>query len=124
MKTLPLLLLIMATASCTYDTSPQANPTKIKFSMDSINDQGLRGTPRSLRAVSYEFCIPDNATTVQQLQAIDPSVKLYPGSSGRINCSEAEILAIGHTHQAQWKSILFDLSSQDYIAEIQETFFE
>jgi hypothetical protein len=124
MKTLSLLLLIFATTSCAHPINPISVAAKIKFNTDDINNQGLRGTPSSLRAVAYEFCIPSDQTTHEKLQAIDPSVAFYPRSRGRINCSDAETLVIGNTHQAQWKSVLFELSSQDYIAAIRETVFE
>ena len=124
MKTLLLLLIIFATTSCTHSINSITVPAKIKFNTDDISNQGLRGTPSSLRAVAYEFCIPSNQTTVEELQAIDPSIVLYPKSRGRINCSDAETLAIGNTHQAQWKSVLFELASQHYIAAIHETVFE
>lgn len=123
-KGLSILFLIAATSGCIYNKAPQEKLTKINFETDNINPQGLTGNSASLRSVSYEFCIPKDANIAKQVKAIDPSVQLYDKTPGRINCSGTETLAIGNTHQSQWKVVLINLSSQDYIIEIQETFFE
>jgi hypothetical protein len=123
-KGLSILFLIAATSGCTYNKAPQEKLTKINFETDNINPQGLTGNSASLRSVSYEFCIPKNADIAKRVKVIDPSVQLYDKTPGRINCSGTETLAIGNTHQSQWKVVLINLSSQDYIIEIQETFFE
>ena len=124
MKALSVLFLIAAASGCTYNNAPQEKLTKINFETDNINPQGLTGNSASLRSVSYEFCIPKDADIAKQVKVIDPSVQLYDKTRGRINCSDTETLAIGNTHQSQWKIVLLNLSSQDYIIEIQETFFE
>ena len=124
MKGLSFLFLIAAASGCTYNKTPQEKLTKINFKTDNINPQGLTGNSPSLRSISYEFCIPKNAGIAKRVKAIDPSVQLYDKTPGRINCSGTETLAIGNTHQSQWNVVLLNLSSQDYIVEIQETFFE
>lgn len=123
-KGLSFLFLIAVAPGCTYNKEPQEKLTKINFETDNINPQGLTGNSASLRSVSYEFCIPKNAAIAKQVKAIDPSIQLYDKARGRINCSDTETLAIGNTHQSHWKIVLLNLSSQDYIIEIQETFFE
>jgi hypothetical protein len=123
-KGLSFLFLIAVASGCTYNNAPQKKITKINFETDNINPQGLTGNSASLRSVSYEFCIPKNTDIAKRVKAIDPSVQLYNKTPGRINCSGNETLAIGNTHQSQWKAVLINLSSQDYIIEIQETFFE
>jgi hypothetical protein len=120
---LPLLLITVVTG-CTSLPTAQIKASKIKFDTDSINTLGLRGGPTSLRSVSYEFCIPNNDVMAKQVRAIDSSVQLYKQARGRINCSATEILTIGNTQQAQWQSVLLDLSALDYIVAIRETFFE
>jgi hypothetical protein len=98
--------------------------TKIKFPLDNINPDGLRGPPDALVAVSYEFCIPASERVYQEVLSIDPSVNLGPGSRGRIGCAKNQTLSIGQTHQDHWREILLELSSQTYIVEIRECFFE
>jgi hypothetical protein len=120
---LPLLLITVVTG-CTSLPTAQIKSSKIKFDTDSINTLGLRGVPTSLRSVSYEFCIPNNDVMAKQVRAIDSSAQLHKQARGRINCSASEILTIGNTQQAQWQSVLLDLSALEYIVEIRETFFE
>jgi hypothetical protein len=98
--------------------------TKIKFPLDNINADGLRGHPDALLAVSYEFCIPASERVYQEVLRIDPSVNFNPGSRGRIGCAKDQALSIGQTHQDHWREILKELSSQTYIVEIRECFFE
>lgn len=124
MKSLLTLLLIIVLSGCIHNIAAQGKTFKITFDTDNINLQGLRGSKTSLRSVSYEFCIPTNEDIAKQVKIIDHSVELHNEARGRINCSETETLAIGNTQQPQWKSVLLNLSSQDYITEIQETFFE
>jgi hypothetical protein len=96
----------------------------ITFDLDQINRDGLIGPPDGLRSVMYEFCIPADSASVAEVRAIDPSLELYPASPGRVTCSDAQILCIGTTHQADWRTILERLASLDYVTRIDETFWE
>lgn len=97
---------------------------KVKFSLENIHSDGLRGPTNGLLAVSYEFCVPANNKVYQEVQQIDPSLQIHPGSRGRSGCSTSQSLAIGDTHQAHWHSVLQELSSLTYVDEIRECFFE
>ena len=97
---------------------------KIKFRIDDIRSDGLRGPPDGLTSVMYEFCVPANEQVYQEVRRIDPSVQIHSGSSGRIGCSKAQALCIGNTHQPRWCEVLKGLSSLRYISEIRECFFE
>jgi hypothetical protein len=118
------ILLIITQTNCSLNMNMQAKPAKIIFNINDINSQGLRGNETSMRSVSYEFCIPTDKDIARKIKKIDPSLKLYTRARGRINCNNIETLAIGNTHQSQWETILLNLSSQEYIYEIHETFFE
>jgi hypothetical protein len=122
------ILAVVLSAGCHTSSEQKKDPwpaeTKIKFPLDNIDPDGLRGPPDGLSAVSYEFCIPANERIYQEVLRIDPSVTLSPGSRGRIGCAKNQTLSIGQTHQAHWRDILKELSSQDYVVEIRECFFE
>jgi hypothetical protein len=122
------ILSVVLSAGCHTSFEQKKDPwpgeTKIKFPLDNINPDGLRGSPDALVAVSYEFCVPANERVYQEVLRIDPSVKFTPGSRGRIGCTQNQTLSIGQTHQAHWRDILKELSSQAYVAEIRECFFE
>jgi hypothetical protein len=122
------ILAVVLSAGCHTSSEQKKDPwsgeTKIKFPLDNINPDGLRGSPDALVAVSYEFCIPASERVYQEVLRIDPSVKFNPGSRGRIGCVKNQTLSIGQTHQVHWRDILQELSSQAYIVEIRECFFE
>jgi len=124
------LVALIATAVAGCHSPPRQGPdqlqeaAKIKFRLDGIRPDGLRGSPDGLVSVAYEFCVPANDRVYQEVRRIDPSVKIYPSSPGRIGCSKDQTLCIGETHQPRWRDVLKDLSSLKYIAEIRESFFE
>jgi hypothetical protein len=99
-------------------------PDKIRFRLDNIRTDGLRGQPDGLVSVAYEFCVPDNENVYQELIKIDPSLKIYKGSPGRIGCKGSQSLCIGETNQPHWREVLQALSSLEYIDEIRQSFFE
>lgn len=121
-------LAIAAIAGC--NASPGRGPgewagsEKIKFSLDNIDSNGLRGTADGLLAVSYEFCVPADEQVYQVVQKIDPGLQIHRGSRGRIACLTDQSLVIGETHQAHWRSVLKKLSTLAYVDEIRECFFE
>jgi hypothetical protein len=89
---------------------------KIKFRLDDIHSDGLRGRPDNLVSVDYEFCVPADDRVYQDVQRIDPSVRIQRGARGRIGCSEDEALCIGNTHSPRWREALEGLSALAYIA--------
>jgi len=122
------ILVIVSAAGCLAPPGPNDTQwlevTKIKFSLDDINIDGLRGPRDGLVAVSYEFCVPSNDRVYQEVLRIDPSVQFNYGSPGRIACADNQTLSIGETHQPHWRAVLQELSSLPYIVEIRECFFE
>jgi hypothetical protein len=105
-------------------STDQTEIAKIKFPLDNINTDGLRGPPGGLVAVAYEFCVPTDELIHQEVQQIDPSLKIYARSPGRIGCTGNQSLAIGETNQARWREVLRELSLLNYVDEIRECFFE
>lgn len=109
---------------------PQGSPlepessAKIKFDLEVIHPDGLRGRPDGLVSVSYEFCIPKEEAFREEVRRIDPSVQIHEGSRGRIGCRKDQALCIGSTHQPNWRQILGQLAERPYIEEIRECFFE
>jgi hypothetical protein len=96
---------------------------KIRFDLSLLDDSGLYGPPDGLRALHYEFCIPDRPETVLQVRRIDGSVRVQraPGRSG---CSESELLCIGTTHQPGYREVLAGLARLPYVTRIEQAFFE
>jgi len=96
----------------------------IGFDMNRLNAFGLQGPPDGLRALDYEFCIPDGPAFRAQVAAIDPSARFHPGSRGRIACTPDQVLVLGNTHQDRFREILHALAGLPYVARIDEAVFE
>lgn len=105
-------------------TEDEVALAKIKFKLDEIRADGLRGPEDGLVSVSYEFCVPDNYRSLAQIQAIAPDVAVHSGSRGRIGCTEDEALCIGSTSGKNWREVLLRIAKLDYVAEIRECHFE
>lgn len=97
---------------------------KVEFDLDALNENGLRGPPDGLRAVSYEFCVPDDEATIAEVRAIDGSFEFQRGSPGRVDCREGRVLVIGETSRAGWRQVLERVASRDDVARIAEYFGE
>ncbi len=96
---------------------------KIRFDVSALDDSGLYGPPDGLRALSYEFCIPDRPDTAARVRGIDKTVAMHK-ARGRIGCSKKQLLCIGHTHQADFRAVLDALSGLPYVTRIDQAFFE
>jgi hypothetical protein len=124
------IMFFLATAVTDGEDQPHKKPwerhaaAKIKFQLDDIRPDGLRGPADGLVSVSYEFCVRADDRFYQEVRWIDPSVQIYPNSSGRIACPKGQALCIGQTNQPHWRDVLRRLSSLSYISEIRECFFE
>ena len=114
----------LARHSATAPTPASAWESKIRFDLARLNPEGLHGPPDGLRALHYEYCIPDRPETLRQVAAIDPSLEIQRRSPGRVGCEPGELLCLGHTHQAEHRAVLEKLASLPFIVEIREAFFE
>ena len=127
MKTLKLSLvaiLIITIASCSLFKSKAVKQaeSKMNFEFSKLYKNGLikkRGT-----SLAYEFCIPNNETYLDKIKEIDESISIYKSGSGRIGCSNNEILCIGETHNKDYKRILTQIAELEYVKSINESFFE
>ncbi len=119
-----LLILIAASGLLTGCATVLRASDKITFDLSALNADGLIGPPDGLRAVSYEFCIPDTETHRAEVRAIDPTVEFQGGSPGRIGCGPDQCLCIGMTHQPGFRRILRNLAECRYIERIDPCFFE
>jgi hypothetical protein len=97
---------------------------KITFDISKISPEGLIGNPDGLTSVDYEFCIPANESSIAEVFAIDPTIKYYPHSPGRINCKSHQYLCIANTHNPRWKEILRAIASLDYVERIDRFYAE
>ena len=96
----------------------------VRFDLEPLNSEGLLGPGDGLRALSYEFCIPADEAHVREVEAIDSTIEIQRSALGRIGCGEAESLAIGHTHQPDFREVLIRLSHLPYVDRIEEVHFE
>lgn len=96
----------------------------IRFDSSRLNSEGLLGPPDGLRALSYEFCIPATGSHEREVEAIDVTVTIQQSSPGRIGCGSDEYLAIGNTHQPDFREVLERLSRLPYVERIEESHFE
>jgi len=97
---------------------------RIRFDLKRLDAEGLQGPPDGLRALDYEYCIPDNPGAIARVQKIDPTARIYRRSPGRIGCSETEVLCLGNTHQQGYRTVLGELAGLCFVREIREAFFE
>jgi hypothetical protein len=63
--------------------------------------------------------VPNDLAAIETVQSIDPTLMIYPQSPGRIGCDETEVLAIGETHQPNYRDVLINLASLDTIDRIE-----
>ncbi len=98
--------------------------SKIRFDLKRLNADGLQGPPNGLKALDYEYCIPDNPHAIAQVRKIDPTAQIFRQSPGRIGCGESEVLCLGNTHQAGYREVLGRLAGLCFVREIREAFFE
>ncbi len=117
MAFLPLTIL------CGACTAPADMPG-IRFDLTRLNPEGLQGPADGLRALHYEFCIPDQIEVITAVTAIDPTLDLIRSSPGRIGCGKDQILCLGHTHQPNYRQVLEQLDRHPQVGEIQEAVFE
>jgi hypothetical protein len=104
--------------------NPRSEAAKIRFPLDDIRPDGLRGPPDGLASVAYEFCVPADDGVYRELLQIDPGLQIQPASSGRVGCLASQSLVIGETGQAGWRDKLEALTRLDYVKEIRECHFE
>ncbi|MFH7244960.1 MAG: hypothetical protein ACHWZW_19160 [Spirulina sp.] len=116
-------LLTLACQPVTETDSPMTLD-KITFDLEQLDENGLYGPPDGKRSLDYEFCLPGEPAVLETVQAIDPSVTLYPDSPGRIGCTADQVLAIGNTHQPNAVLVLMELANLDYIEHIDRVDWE
>lgn len=116
-------LLTLACQPMTDADQPMALD-KITFDLEQLDENGLYGPPDGQRSLDYEFCVPEEPVLLETVQAIDPSLTLYPNSPGRIGCTAEQVLAIGNTHQPNAVPILMELANLDFIERIDRVDWE
>jgi len=118
------LALTLVRDAAAASTSAATAKSKIRFDLDRLNSDGLHGPLDGLRALHYEYCIPDRPKAVREVTAIDPTLQIQRGSPGRVGCAAGELLCLGHTHQPGYRAVLERLATLPFVAEIHEAFFE
>lgn len=96
----------------------------IRIDLGAIGDDGLTGPPEGRRAVSYEFCVPDDPAAIAEVEHIDATVRVHRGSPGRVGCAAAQVLCVGSTHQPDFRGVLRRLAALRSVREIREAHFE
>jgi hypothetical protein len=120
-----LLSLYPLLSDCRADDRVQVDPgSKITFSLEKLDGSGLYGPPDGLRALHYEFCIPGDPRHEAEVRQIDPTIQISQTSPGRVGCAPGEYLCVGHTHQSNFRMVLYKLAGLPYIKRIDQAFFE
>jgi hypothetical protein len=98
--------------------------SKINFDLSDIEESGLTGPPGGQVAVAYELCVPADEEHIAEVQRLDPSIRMYQSSRGRIGCGPDHALSIGSTHQPGWRSVLMELAALEYVERIDRFYGE
>jgi hypothetical protein len=116
------LLLVMA---CSPRTQPEDGTVwkKVKINLSRFDTEGLSGGADGKVAGNYEFCIPKEEKKWKTIQKIDATAQKNDGR-GRIGCTDQQWLVIGSTHQKNYRRVLYELASLDFIEKIEETHWE
>ena len=114
------VLVCVALVGCT-DTPLSG---KIELDLAAADERGLIGPPDGLRAISYEFCIPNDPVSLEEVRSIDGNVQIQGESPGRIGCADGEVLCVSHTAQPDYRHVLGALAGLGYIDRIIEAHFE
>ncbi len=123
-STLPLILILTRGFALSVQAEESQARAKITFDLSTISEEGLIGKGSGVRSLAYEFCIPASPKAVAEVRSIDPSLKIYHPSPGRVGCRRNQYLCIGETHQERWREKLLQLADLDYITEIQPSYAE
>jgi len=111
----------IALSSSVYAESAKDDVTrKIRFDLDQLDEFGLYGPEDGKRSLSYEFCVPNNVAAIETVQDLDPTLVIYLYSPGRVGCEDMEVLAIGETHQPNYREVLINLASLEVIDRIEQ----
>jgi hypothetical protein len=129
MKIIEIIIIVVSSLSIMYgcsniDSNSIANNEKIEFDITKLNQQGLYGPADGLRSLSYEFCIPADEHFVSVIHNIDPEIKIYRHSPGRIACNQSEFLCVGDTYNKPYQKNFNDLANLFFIKRIIQSIFE
>ncbi len=129
MKIIEIIIIVVSSLSIMYgcsniDSNSIANNEKIEFDITKLNQQGLYGPADGLRSLSYEFCIPADEHFVSVIHNIDPEIKIYHHSPGRIACNQSEFLCVGDTYNKPYQKNFNDLANLFFIKRIIQSIFE
>jgi len=104
---------------------PRPEPAlgKIAFALSGVDEEGLYGPEDGRRARDYEFCIPNTEAARVEVSAIDTTIRITR-ARGRSGCGSNEALAIGNTHQRNWRDVLSRLARLEYVRRIEPHYAE
>jgi hypothetical protein len=117
-------VVLLTVALCACSTVTHHGDDKIAFDLSGIGPDGLEGPSDGRRSVDYEYCVPEQAIYVRQVQTIDPTAAYHPDVRGRANCKRGEVLMTGNTHHDRWRETLERLAALRYVKRIIRTFWE
>lgn len=118
------LALPLAAAPAPAVEPPEPVVGVIGFDLCEMDADGLVGPPGGKRALDYEFCIPTGAGFAAEVQAIDATARLNPGSPGRVGCGPDQVLVLGNTHRPDFAFVLQQLADLPYVERIERAWFE
>lgn len=114
-----LLGALLLVSAC--NTQPQK---KIAFDISLLDEQGLIGPDDGKRALDYEYCIPARQYAAALVYSIDPTTRLYPATTGRVECDRQSWVAMGNTHQHDAREVLLRLAGLRFVERIEPAWFE
>lgn len=120
------LLLVICCWACSRKIVPEdpAVWNKVKLDFRNIDNQGLAGPENGKVAIHYEFCIPAETKFWKQIHRLDSTAVRQKGARGRVGCGGDQWLIIGHTQQARYKRVLYELARLPWVKTIEQTYWE
>ena len=122
------VLIAFLSSSCSENKKLQENDksivSKITFNLNLLNDDGLYGSPGGLRALDYKFCIPKNEKYKNEVLKIDTTLQIQPGNGNKQGCRSDQYLCFGNTHRKNFRQVLLNLASLEYVKKIEQNYWE
>ena len=103
---------------------PDVVNAKIHLDLARVQRRRPVRTTRWAAGSDVRVCIPGRVDLASEVASIDPTVRIYTSSPGRIGCASDEYRCIGSTAQPGFRDVLANLAQLEYVSRIQLSVLE